>query len=801
MAQDPEPGPALAESTVAYDQFRLDGNNYTDDGHEPSPVWAASQRLRELVERADPKPAGPDRALLATELRRQVRILGLLEEVTKLTDGSAGAKADRRLSLFVLLFPGEGRDNTGIKDLNDKVLHYKLTSEFVALRQDEIRGVFTRPGSGPGYVVVGQDYKTALIVAQGKGPKDFAADLVRLDARLRVRLLEVLKKAEDEATRAKDSKRLAEIRKLQKALKNEKYRFDILYGANSLEARGNPISVVLQLITEALKGAGMARLAVKAQQVKTRQARALGRGRGADKAPKGHDPRGREYDLSIFLRTAQAAEDIKALMTRKPNRDDPLDYNSIYVNTVWTVAFLLIRGVFIGNPDVIRDVRKKALERPPGLPNMKFTFRQQVELLEMWLVALNAIDFVKDFTAGEAFGQVMNRYLILCHVALQELENPAAPPIDWPRLAKLLTRDVRQRPEPLAILGAASEFVFYSYTSDFEDQIVFAMDIRDLGVDLMAYYEVATREIVQQKLGGFGLLRRTIESTDVIVERKRFTVDSVVATFKKYHGRLAPDAKTKAHKAFGSPVRTADTMPDFARSVRVMLGGDEVFVAAHPLYAAHVHEIIRDLDKAVFGKDIPLNMRVGVAFSSAKRAIGRGSSQRLENQIAHDRAMKLAGDAGGMLKQLERTHRRIELLIDKLERNDKKKHLAPGYRKRLDALRLRQLFARVQFMRAQRLTDATHAKLRLALKTDNLAGALGTGVFDLVDFNDAEVDAVKLAKQAEELEKAVRKDVGFDNVHVDPPPVTKIPKWIQKLIDKLLGDDEEDEEEDEGILT
>jgi hypothetical protein len=299
---------------------------------------------------------------------------------------------------------------------------------------------------------------------------------------------------------------------------------------------------------------------------------------------------------------------------------------------------------------------------------------------------------------------------------------------------------------------------------------------------------------------GFALLRRSFESTDAIVLRKRFTIASVVAAFKQYYGRLDGDAKGQAQKAFGAAISSADTWPDFARSIQVMLGGDEVFVAAHPLYAAHVHEIIRDLDRVVFDRDIPLNMRAGVAFSSAKGARGRGSSQRRENQIAHDKSMKLSGDAPNMLKQLERLHRRIELLIDKLEKNDKKKDLVPGYRRRLADLHLKEMFARAKFMRAQPLSDTSYEVLRKKLKEEDLAGAIGTGVFDLVDFNGNEVDSRKLIPQIQELEKAVRKDVGVDNIHVDPPPVTKIPKWIKKLIDAIVDHDEDEEKKKKPLV-
>src|SRR5262249_20088887 len=154
------------------------------------------------------------------------------------------------------------------------------------------------------------------------------------------------------------------------------------------------------------------------------------------------------------------------------------------------------------------------------------------------------------------------------------------------------------------------------------------------GVDLMTYYEVATREIVFRAPSGTTLMRLTFRATDPIVLRKRFTHASILEVFRKYHDRLAKDAQAQAHKAFAGAVAAGESMPDFPSSLRVMLGGDEFFASAHPLYAAHVHEIIRDLDAIVFDGDIPLNMRAGVAFSSAAPAKPRSSTQKRNNQIA-----------------------------------------------------------------------------------------------------------------------------------------------------------------------
>ena len=57
-------------------------------------------------------------------------------------------------------------------------------------------------------------------------------------------------------------------------------------------------------------------------------------------------------------------------------------------------------------------------------------------------------------------------------------------------------------------------------------------------------------------------------------------------------------------------------------------------------------------------------MRAAVAYSIAEKV--EEAEQRKANQISHNQAMELADGAPNILKELERTHRRIERLIEKL---------------------------------------------------------------------------------------------------------------------------------------
>jgi hypothetical protein len=769
------------------DQSRLDPF-YQSDDEGPAPIWADSQYLRKLLE-VRGTPNGYDRRILRNAVLRQLPSLGLYRQVQILRKAArTDASVSKTIGLYVLLFPGEAKDNTGIKDLNDKVLGYTLNTEWIALRQKAVTEIFWQKDQDPlpKWVTVGQDYKTAYIVPLQKTQKDFATDLIAFDAKLREYLLQILEKAEKTV---KDRDKLAEIRKLKKTLeKDEKYRFDYLFGYTELKPSGSDkaINVVLRLTTEALKGAGIAKFAVKGDQLKTRDAADIARRKQIPKPGRGHDSRGQPFKLEIYLRVSLAAGEIKTLMAQPPAGAGSTKYNPVFVNTVWIVAFLFYRQRYFGHPDTVRDARKKALQDPKNNP------AAQRELLELWLVTLNMLDFAAGFLNAE-FAQDLVRYHDLLLAVFVELEDENAS-IDWDRLARALARDVRQTQDPRAIQGTTSEFQFYAYSSDFASQIFFIMDIRDLGVDVMAYYEIGNEIITAGKLGGDVLLEKTLRSGDAIIDRKRVTYDLVVAVFKSYFAQFGTaGVRPAAEKALGTTVQPPAMVSDFSKSIQVMLGGDEIFVAAHPDYAKFEPQILRDLNKMTYA-GLPLNIRTGVAYSSAERAVGAGTTsgvaddQRENNQAAHDEAMKLAAESHGVLKPLERTHRRIELLIHRLETSSssRKRGLAAGYTTKLLDLHLLELYARLKRGHSKRLSARAFNTLLKKLRDGDVKGAEDSGLFELVDFAGNHVPAEDLRKKAASLEDQVRTLVGGENAPGDPPPVSQIPARVKKVVDDYL---------------
>ena len=766
-----------ADTTVGYEQALIDPVYRADPGDEPSEIWAYAQRLREIIERRG-DPSFPDRRFLTVAVLNQLQTLGLYREIKLARSAVKQSGTKPPLDLYVLLFPGEGRDNTGIKDLNDKVLGYKITSDFIKKRQKAIATLFWDVATtGPRYVNVGQDYKTASIVAYGKARQNFADDLVKLDAQLRQDLLDSLDKAEKDPA---DDKQRAEITKLKIILeKDKKYKFDFLFGAFSFDPTQNrsEIDATFLVLTQALKGAGIGRFVSKASTQKSKEARKVALGTGVKQDAKKLDIRGKAFGLDAYRKTTNAADRIKTFMSTPYNRDRPYDYINILVDQVWDWAFLYYRKLWSGNPDVIRDARKKLLVPPKVKQGVKYTFKAQVELLELWLVALNELDFVKDFLLSE-FRKELVIYHELCYAAFTQLRDLRTP-IDWNRLEKILTHDLRLTERPVIVQGTTSEYQFYAYSADHDQQIVFTMDVRDLGVEVALWYELSSWIILEDKLSDIKLLEETIESTKPIVQRKRATYDAVVAIMAKYFNqlRLAPaKGELAAQKAFETGVRARAFPPNFKEAVQVMLGGDEVFVAAHPYFAHHVVDIINCLEKATFrsdshGRDLgdrPLNMRVSVAYSSATIAAGGAAgatpspAQRLENQVSHGRALRLGSSASGALKTYERTHRRIERLIELIEANQKKKaKQAPPFRDRLAKLGLLRLFVQVQYAHTATLSMAKYERLLAALDAGDLVAAQGMKLIDIVDHSGNVVDVNRLKTDMAKLEADVTKIVGI----------------------------------------
>ncbi|MEH2558562.1 hypothetical protein V1286_006091 [Bradyrhizobium algeriense] len=736
-------------------------------------AWSRSDMLRKLLTERNP-PDHNDQYALKAWLVMQLPTLYLYWRMNE--SQTALKPPSKTVSLYILLFPGEARDNTGTKDLNDNVIGQWWNAQYQQMRYEAIGNIFT---AQHGFFVAAQTYKTAFILTHEKSRKHFIKQLALLDETLRRVLLDILKQAAADDSITDNQK--AEIKRLTKKLRKG-YRFDIFFGLRTLPPQGgSTLANVYLLVTEAMKGAALARFAAKGKTIPSPPVRKVAAQAGVSLDRRGDDRRGKAYDWKVYIRASDLAEKIKQMVLKGTLPGVTVEMNSIYVDTVWTFAYMEYKNLHWGNPDVIRDVRKKKLDRAPFREgNVTSSFRLQRDIMELWLVVLNMLDFVKSFESAE-FDNKLKAYHDKALKGFRELDKKPGTNVDWDNLQYVLTHDVRQT-DPIAVIGTACEYQFYAKVSDYEQRIFFTMDIRDMGVDLMLIYENSNREVGYHRYSDQDLMRETLRSTDPIDVRRRLTYDIVVATFKKHYDQLAknPASGFKAAQAvFGGA--TDGKLGTFDESVQFMLGGDEIYVATHPLFAGVAPAIIGDLDKATFEANRPIDLRTSVAFSRAPKTTF--AQQREATQKSHQAALKHNELAPGTLKSLERTNRRIERLINMIEANPQKKVRGAGYRQELAKLPLRILFARWKPNWTKILSKKDNARVYAALQAGDAATI--DEYVELVDFTGKVVDRKKLEQDAKTLEDKVRKDVGGDNVQVHAPPIVAIPKWIQALIDKL----------------
>lgn len=758
-----------------------------------SQVWISSDNLRKLLKDRNDQNEKV-REELRTALTFQLSTLVLYSRIGTVFENISKLNVSRKnvqLGLYVILFPGSAKDNTGLKDLNEKVIGSWYCTKFIRLRFDAIKTIFEVGDSGTArdrkFEVVAQTYKTAFILTEKGTREEFAKKLSQLDDMLRLMLLAVLDEAENDPELREDKSKQAaqqrkEIKNLRKKLNKKGYRFDIFFGLTILKGiRKLKLENVYLLVTESLKGVGIARYVAKVNSKKLTRATRKNVELIKPDSPK-LDARGKRYEESSYMKASDAGEKIKALFIKGYTSTNPYMLNEVWVDKVWTLGFVTRRNLYLGNPDVVRDVRKKKLDTPPALSNNGYPM--QKELLELWLVILNLLDFVKRFNSRDFHVGVQNYHDEASEVFNQLSHYQAQGNVNWDKLEKVLTHDLSYKKR--AVTETASEFQFYSYAADHAMRIFFSMDIRDMGVDLMLDLELSNIEIGRHRYRDIQLMEETFRSSDAIEERRFFTYDQVMNVFKQFYDQLVANpsaAMSAAQEAFRGKVN--DKLGTFEEAVQIMLGGDEVYVAAHPLFAEHIPLIIAKLDQIPYDENRTLNMRTSIAFSSAKNVKDPFNPKEREIvQKSHDQTMKLAEKAPNTLKDLERIHRRIERLIEMLEANDRKATKAPPYRNALDKMPLTKLFARVKYRRAEQMPNRTYYVLLRALKAGDIKAANEDQKWvELVDFNGNVVDEDKLKNDAEALENRVKRDVGSDNVRFHPPPIYEIPKWMKKLLD------------------
>ena len=126
----------------------------SDDSTTLPAVWVRSDAVARALDATTVTPES--RSILLQAVARQLNTAWYYL-VLRLDRAAAEGAATPELDFFALVFPGETRDNTGVKDLNDKILGYHSNNRYRELYQAAIQDIF----NAHRFHVLGQNYKSA----------------------------------------------------------------------------------------------------------------------------------------------------------------------------------------------------------------------------------------------------------------------------------------------------------------------------------------------------------------------------------------------------------------------------------------------------------------------------------------------------------------------------------------------------------------------------------------------------------------------------------------------------------------
>jgi hypothetical protein len=593
------------------------------------------------------------------QLERQVPNLKLFEKLASEDDEPKSRHGGNDTSsrppkevvwLFVLVFPGETQEGcTGTKELNDWVIGYDRNASYIRERNAKIREIFgEEDNSGSGnwhdnFTVIRQNYKTSVIAAvKAQNEPDSSDDdmrkmfdtaMAKMDDEFADILLRYVNDADGDPQFGRNPRILA------RKLVND-HTFEMFYGQAALSDARTKAEVIYRASTDCQKAAGVARTEYELDT----------------KAARNYDSRGRSFDFGAYQEFLHQARELRESIR---NNND----GKVKVDDVPAVVFKKEGGEWIPNPHVIRDARKDKL----GSDDDDEEERQQIEWIKSYIRVINTMDFLKDFLGGEEFPGTVKNHLAEGRSHRKHLGRPPNEDVDREAIENFIQRDLRGEYRPA--LGRASEYVFYAETANYGDRLILILDVRDLGVDVLTGFSRAVEKLLDAPEGQ--RLPLTLESTDSIVQKKRKLFQSVQDAFRD--GLHDVQGKFSAGKVRIGRLRKAWGWEekDFLRSSSGMgspgflLGGDEVFVAADPLYLVAISEILSKLcppDKH--------NVRAAVALSRAHST----EQERGANAIAHNKAIQSADKTMGSLKHFERHDHRLRRRIARMDDAEDRRH-------------------------------------------------------------------------------------------------------------------------------
>ncbi|MBP8810203.1 MAG: DUF4157 domain-containing protein [Kofleriaceae bacterium] len=528
--------------------------------------------------------AGARRDRLANELERQTPDLRLDRAV------AAGAQ-----TVLVLNVAGGGA--LGVKTMNDALVGMDINTDLIRARNDLLREVLTPLG----FTVVEQTYKATTFTSKlSDGPvvqDKLASALAEVDRRMKVILIAGFQRGAQH-WRAKDPDRATRNEEMAAKVQSGEEVWKATVGSAAVEDAGDALGAKMS----ASRAAIMARSEVGAGD--------------------GRDPRSMSYDEGRFV----------AMLDRAVKLAEDHLGQTVTLDGVAVEAFVAGSGGVTPNLDVLRAFRKGRLDPEKHTPESE---RPLLKAFQKYVDAVNTFDYYKHTLGAEhAEGGLVDERKGEVRAMIDALRaGEAVDPAEVERLLRTNAAGIE-----VAQQETASEAAWFNEARQHGERIVLNLDVKDLGLRVMAAQAETMNRVVSGRLRGEELQDAALRTDDRVIGEKRLALTKVRAAYVS----VLEMAIGEQHDPASRSALEAE------REVPLLMGGDEFTLSVHPLLAKYIPVLVRELSAAA-------DARVAVVD-----AISSKPESPRANQATHRAAMQ-AGEAGH-----EKLKKKIELEVQRL---------------------------------------------------------------------------------------------------------------------------------------
>jgi hypothetical protein len=481
--------------------------------------------------------------------------------------------------------------------MNDALVGMDINTDLIRARNDLLREVLTPLG----FTVVEQTYKaTTFTSMMPDGPEvqdKLASALAEVDRRMKVILIAGFQRGAQH-WRAKDPDRATRNEEMAAKVQSGEEVWKATVGSAAVEDAGDALGAKMS----ASRAAIMARSEVGAGD--------------------GRDPRSVSYDEGRFV----------AMLDRAVKLAEDHLGQTVTLDGVAVEAFVAGSGGVTPNLDVLRAFRKGRLDPEKHTPESE---RPLLKAFQKYVDAVNTFDYYKHTLGAEhAEGGLVDQRKGEVRAMIDALRaGEAVDPAEVERLLRTNAAGIE-----VAQQETASEAAWFNEARQHGERIVLNLDVKDLGLRVMAAQAETMNRVVSGRLRGEALQDAALRTDDRVIGEKRLALTKVRAAYVS----VLEMAIGEQHDPASRSALEAE------REVPLLMGGDEFTLSVHPLLAKYIPVLVRELSAAA-------DARVAVVD-----AISSKPESPRANQATHRAAMQ-AGEAGH-----EKLKKKIELEVQRL---------------------------------------------------------------------------------------------------------------------------------------